>query len=144
MSERTQKGARGEYSLFVEDEEVRILFTNRALADAERELGRPAIVVIREFTAKWGRVGDVAALMRAGMEAARKDAREGGKPVSIDQAYDVMDAIGFSNCVVAVVSAASDVLGYKVDDDDEEPDAEAGTQASLRASRSEETDADPN
>lgn len=115
------RGARGERTVEVDGEVFRVLFTNRALAEAEEELGRGILAFLQEFTDGNGGVKDVAIVLKAGLEAARRDAREGGKPVSIVKAYDAMDAIGFTTAARMVAEAISDVLSYSTDAG-EEPD----------------------
>jgi hypothetical protein len=44
------------------------------------------------------------------MEAARRDARSGGKPVTLNDAYDTMDKSTFEAVVLAVVSGVSAVM----------------------------------
>lgn len=109
-------GARGERVIETEAGEVRVLFTNRALAGAEAELGRGVIGVLQEFATE-GRLGDVAVLLKHGMEAARRDAREGGRPVTLAAAYDVLDEVGFAEATAAVMEAAAAVLGHSRDGD---------------------------
>ncbi len=104
-------GARGERVIETEDGEVRILFTNRALANAETQLNRGVFEVLADLQSG-GRIGDVAVLLQAGMEAARRDAREGGKPVTTAQAYAVLDEVGYAAAVIAVVEAVAEVVGY--------------------------------
>lgn len=104
-------GARGERVIETEDGEVRVLFTNRALANAETQLNRGVFEVLADLQSG-GRIGDVAVLLQAGMEAARRDAREGGKPVNLAQAYAVLDEVGYAAAVIAVVEAVAEVVGY--------------------------------
>lgn len=104
-------GARGERVIETEDGEVRVLFTNRALANAETQLNRGVFEVLADLQSG-GRIGDVAVLLQAGMEAARRDAREGGKPVSPAQAYAVLDEVGYAAAVIAVVEAVAEVVSY--------------------------------
>lgn len=104
-------GARGERVIETEDGEVRVLFTNRALANAETQLNRGVFEVLADLQSG-GRIGDVAVLLQAGMEAARRDAREGGKPVTTAQAYAVLDEVGYAAAVIAVVEAVAEVVSY--------------------------------
>jgi len=72
--------ARGERVITAGEREVQVLFTNRALAGAEKELGRGVFDVLQGFQ-NGGPLNDVVVLLRPGMEAARKDARVGVPPV---------------------------------------------------------------
>lgn len=113
-------GARGETTIQVGEDEVRVLFTNRALAEAERRLGKSIIGVAQGFADGSSGVIETMHVLRAGMEAARRDAREGGRPVTLNAAYDVLDTAGFTAVAAAVMEAVAAVLGY--DGAEEEPD----------------------
>lgn len=105
-------GARGEGIIQANGTSVSVLFTNRAVAEAEKELGKGIIAVASSFQDGTGGIGDVAVLLRAGMEAARRDERRGGRPVTILDAYGVLDEAGFSAVAQVVMAAVADVLGY--------------------------------
>jgi len=109
-------GARGDAILQVGEREVRILFTNRALANAERQIGKSVIAVAHGFARGDTGIGDMAALLAAGMEAARQDARTGGRATTLNDAYGIMDTVGFERATQAVMEAISSVLSYKGDD----------------------------
>jgi len=49
------------------------------------------------------------------MEAARREDRLGGNPISLDDAYRVLDEVGFTDVAIAVMTAISEVLSYKQD-----------------------------
>lgn len=108
-------GARGEGTILAEGREVQVLYTNRAIAQAERALGRSILDVAQGFAEGQSGVGDVAVLLRAGMEAHRRDARVGGRAITVDDAYGVMDDAGFPAVSEVVMLAISDVLSYGVD-----------------------------
>jgi hypothetical protein len=112
-------GARGEITLNAGDREVRLLYTNRALAEAEAAMGRSVIGVSQGFASGESGVTELAHLLQAGMEAARRDAREGGRRISINEAYEVLDETGFRGAAAAVFSAIGEVLSY--DGDEERP-----------------------
>lgn len=105
-------GARGEAELQANGRTLRVLFTNRALAEAEAAIGKGIIGVAQGFDAGTSGVLELAQLLRAGMEAARRDAREGGRPISMDEAYAVLDEVGFSGVAEAVFLAVAAVLSY--------------------------------
>lgn len=107
--------ARGEQTIQAGDREVPLLFTNRALAGAEKELGKGIVAVLQNFE-DGASVSDVAILLRHGMEAARRDARTGGRPVSMLDAYDVLDEAGFAATMMAVVEGVAAVLQYDPED----------------------------
>jgi hypothetical protein len=104
--------ARGERIIETQGREIRVLFTNRALAGAEKRLGRGILGVLRGFDGGSSGVGDVAILLHAGMEAARVDAKSGGRPVSMDDAYEVMDQAGLAAVAGPVLEAVAAVIGY--------------------------------
>jgi len=105
-------GARGEATIQAGEREVHILFTNRALAETEGAIGKSIIGVAQGFTEGTTGVGDIAHLLRAGMEAARRDARAGGKVVTLKDAFQVLDEVGFTAVSVAVMEAVSAVLSF--------------------------------
>lgn len=108
-------GARGESTIQLEDREVRVLFTNRALGDAEQQLGRSIIGVSRGLQDGTSGIREIVILLRVGMEAARRDAREGGRSITIPDAYDVLEHAGFAIVTEAVMMAVAAVLSYGTD-----------------------------
>lgn len=105
-------GARGEATIQAGAQEVHVLFTNRALAEVEGQLNRSILAVANGFADGTSGMTETAHLLRAGMEAARRDAHEGGPAVSIGRAFEVLDEAGFSAVTVAVCEALSAVLAY--------------------------------
>lgn len=101
------------------DREVRVLFNNRALAEAEQAMNLP----VTQWNEGMGVIA-VAQLLRAGMESARRAARTPGRPVSLNEAYRVMDAAGFAPVTTAVMEAVAEVLSYRNDEGDEDADAD--------------------
>ena len=104
--------ARGEAILNVNGKEIPILFTNRALLIAEKQIGQPIMGVINAMSNMQISMGDLVALLRAGMEAARVDGRLGGKPYSNENAMDVIEELGLTTVLVPVVEAVSAVISY--------------------------------
>lgn len=113
-------GARGEGILQVDGTEHRILFTNRAVAEAESSTGKGIIGLLQGFQIGTTGIGDVAHLLAAGLEAARRDAHAGGRPVQLDDAYRIMDQVGFAETSRCVVEAISAVLSYGKNKDGDE------------------------
>lgn len=105
-------GARGEAELQGENRTIRVLFTNRALAEAEQALGKSIIGVAQGYAEGESGITELAQLMRVGMEAARRDAREAGRAITLNEAYDALDEIGFGPAAAAVFNAIAAVLGY--------------------------------
>jgi hypothetical protein len=115
-------GARGESTIELADREVNVLFTNRALADVEQKLGRSILATAQGLAEGSTGIGEVAVLLRAGMEAARKDAGQPGPAVALNTAYDVMDEAGFGPVAAAVMEAVGAVLSWGTSED-EDPNA---------------------
>lgn len=122
------QGARGESIVTVGEREYRILFTNRALAEAEKAIGKSTVSIARDAQQLDVSFADLAVLLRSGLEAARRDAGNQGRAVLPTDAFDLLDAAGFTKCLVAVMEALATVLAYDPDDD-EGGDAEANPPA---------------
>lgn len=114
-------GARGEATIQAGDREFVVLYTNRALAEAEEQTGKSIIQISEGFANGATGVSDLAYLLRAGMEAARRDAREGGRPVSMPTAFEVLDDAGFAVVAEAVMLAVAAVLSYGTSAEDSDP-----------------------
>lgn len=108
-------GARGEATIEAGDREVAVLYTNRALAEAEEQIGKSIIETSQGFAEGKIKVSDVAHLLRAGMEAARRDARTGGRPVSMPAVFEVLDEVGLVAVAEVVMIAVAEVLTYGTD-----------------------------
>jgi hypothetical protein len=92
--------------------ETRILYTMRALGDAEKMTGKPVMGMLDDLVQNKGSIEDIAGLLRAGMEAARRDAKQTGRVISMADAYDVMESCGFSQTVSMVGEAIAGVISY--------------------------------
>lgn len=108
--------------LEVDGESYAILFTNRAIAEAEQRTGKAFLHLLRCATTGDLGVNDVANLLVTGLEAARRESG-GGKPYQITKAFELMDAVGFTQAAAAVVSALSDVLTFNAQKEGEESDS---------------------
>ncbi len=109
-------GARGEAFVAYDGQELPLLLTNRALAEAEKATGRTVVQIAQ--AAQTGAIGmsDIAELLRAGLEYGRRDAGTQRKPYTLNDAWDVMDALGFARCAEIVIGALAAVLSYRPDD----------------------------
>jgi hypothetical protein len=106
-------GARGEAVIQAgERGEITVLFTNRALSDAESFTGRSIFSLARGLVDGQSGVTEVAQLLRAGMQSARRDARERPFAVSVDTAFAILDAAGVKNVMVALAEAVTTVIAY--------------------------------
>jgi len=112
-------GARGERFLEAGGQRYTVLFTNRGLAEAERGLDKRGPVgptVIGLLTAAQGgdlSIGDVARLLQIGLECGRRDAQAPGPQLTLQDAWGIMDELGFSQVTQAVFGAVADVLSYR-------------------------------
>ena len=104
-------GARGDVAIQDGDHEIRLLYTNRALANVERALGK-SIITAAQVGNGGGGIYDVAQLLLAGMEAARQEARATGRAHTLADAYAVMDRVGFAKAANAVMEGVAAVLSY--------------------------------
>lgn len=114
-------GARGESTLHVGETEYRLLFTNRALAEAQSAMGKGIIGVLQGYQGGESGVLETAQLLAAGLEAARRESKSRGIAYTVNDAYRIMDEVGFAEATRAVAEAAGAVLAYKPN---EEPDDE--------------------
>lgn len=112
-------GARGEQTLTIGGAAVRVLLTNRALARVESTMGRTVLQIADDARSGTLGMNQVAQLLQAGMQAAEREDGVKGKPVSLDEAFDVLDAVGFAEGARVVVEALAEVLGYEVKEGEE-------------------------
>jgi len=106
--------------------EILVLYSNRAIAEAESMMGKGIIGVLNGFENGQSGVKEVAVLFSAGMDAARRYYRLGGKRASLQDAYDLMDQIGFTVVAAEVFQAVSEVIAHSGDDNqDETEDSES-------------------
>jgi hypothetical protein len=105
--------ARGERTIQLpNDEEVTVLFTTFALADAEQKMGKSVLGVARGFLNNEAGVLETAQLLRAGWTASNRAAGLRKESVSLQDAYSVIDKAGFPQVMTAVLEAMSEVLMY--------------------------------
>jgi len=116
-------GARGEGVISAGGAEHHVLFTNRAIAEAEKAAGRGILALLQGFENGSTGIGDVAHLLTAGLVAARRDERASGPPVTLADAYRIMDEAGFADVTRIVMEAISAVLTYHVEKIGEETQA---------------------
>ena len=119
-------GARGEGVLNVGERTYTLLYTNRALAEAERATSKTITEIARGMSAGSVGVGDVAAMLLVGMEHARRETRAGGRSYTLNDAWAILDQIGFPSVAAAVMEAVAAVLTYSPDGEGE-PDADRPT-----------------
>lgn len=113
--------ARGEGIIQTGDREVRLLLTNRALAEVEKRLGKSIQSLFANVQAMG--INETAVLLHVGLEAARKDTHPGGKPISMNDAWDVMDEVGWVDVLTVISEALSNVISYSPDKNGADPNA---------------------
>jgi hypothetical protein len=100
----------GSKTILVGDKEVEVLFSNRAIANAERIMEKGIIGVLNGFQGGGSGVFEVAVLLQTGMEAARRYNRAGGARVTLDDAYGILDEFGFTTIAAPIFEAIGAVL----------------------------------
>lgn len=105
-------GARGEGYIELGDERLAILFTNRALADVERLTSKSTLQLVNGFGRDSLGIGDIAQLLAAGLECARRENRSRPQSYTINDAYRLLDECGFGEIAPIVFKAIADVLAY--------------------------------
>jgi len=105
-------GARGEGILELDGETYEVLFTLRALADAERATGKTVLQIMA--AGKVGALGinDTVALLAVGLEYARRDHRRAGSGTSGNDAWRLLEQLGFAACATVVMEALAAVMSY--------------------------------
>lgn len=117
-------GARKEAILEAKDAEgnatetYKALFTIRALADAEVRLGKSVGIAVQGFATGKSGIRELAIMLQAGLEANRRASKTDGKPVSFDDACDVLEMVGVTPVANAIGPAITAVLQYG---DEKEP-----------------------
>lgn len=115
-------GARSEGVIRVVEDgnerEITVLYTNRALAEIEQQLNRSIIDLAQGFQAGTTGVNDITHALRAGMEAHRRDAHISGRQVSVNDAFEILDKVGFPSVAAVVMGAIAEVLGYSPEGQD--------------------------
>ena len=116
-------GARGEGRLEADGEVFTILYTNRALADAEVATGKSIMGMVSAFQRDVIRIRDMAELLAVGLEHSRRETRSRPKTYKVDEAYELMDRVGFGSVALVVMEAIAAVLMFDRDKDSDGPPA---------------------
>jgi hypothetical protein len=109
-------GARGEGRLATAQGEVVVLFTNRALAEAENLTGKSILQLAAAARSDALGMGTLVQLLAVGMEFARREAGTGGARITTKDAYAVLDEVGFIRVVTVVLEALATVLAFGADE----------------------------
>ncbi len=112
--------ATGRGYLAAGEDKIEILFTNRALAQAETQLGKTVLQIVSDASGDNLGIGDVTRLLLVGMQAARHDKKERGTPPSMKDAFSVMDQGGFAEVRRVVLEARAAVRSYDPNQNTEE------------------------
>ncbi|MBU0777926.1 hypothetical protein KKF82_06690 [Patescibacteria group bacterium] len=108
-------GARGEGYLELDGQRHEILFTNRALADAERLTEKSVMQFLRD--AGMVSISDLVQYVAVGLRYAQRDSgpsRRGG--FDIDTAWQLLDGLGMTAVAKVVLDALADVISYQMGD----------------------------
>ena len=105
-------GARGDAVVIVDGTAYPILFTNRALAQAEKAIGKPMLQLLQALEQSTLGIADTAQLLAIGIEFGRRDAQSGPKMLTVDDAWRIMDAVGFTEVAKLTLVAIADVLSF--------------------------------
>lgn len=106
-------GARGEGFLDLDGETYVILFTNRAIADAEKATGKGILQLLNGFRGDTTGLGDLAHLLAVGLEYARREGRSRAGAYNINDAWRLLDQLGYSTVAEVVFGALTDVMMYR-------------------------------
>lgn len=115
-------GARGEAILTVDGQRYEVLFTNRALAEAEGLIGRTATSLLDRAAMS---LTDLASLLLAGLEAARRANDPRHPRYTLDDAWSLIDRAGFMAVTRAVTEGMVAVLTYTPEREQEKADPPA-------------------
>lgn len=105
-------GARGEGILTLDGEEYPILYTMRALANAERLTGKSITVLMAHVMNSALSIGDLAHLLTVGLEAARQEHKSRSGGYTINDAWRLLDRIGYAQVTIVVMEALSAAMSY--------------------------------
>lgn len=106
-------GARGEGYIQREDgDRLPVLFTNRALAEAEKALGKTIMQLVAAMGVNALGIADTAQLLAIGLEHARRETRSRPQSYTINDAFAILDELGFGTVAAEVFSAVAAVLAY--------------------------------
>ena len=117
---------RGEGLIEAGGKEYQLFFNNKALAEAERAIGKSMGVLASQVSAGTFSVSETAALLRIGVNSARREFRLKIVPITLDDAFSIMDEVGFLVAGSAVIAPLTEVLVYDPSDADENDEGEEG------------------
>jgi len=114
-------GARGEGYLELDGKRYELLFTNRALVEAERLTEKSAMRFLRDAKAGDISIGDVAQYVSVGLRYSSRDGGVQGAGLDVNNAWRLLDGIGFETVAAVVLVALAAVMSYQRGDIDSPP-----------------------
>jgi CubicO group peptidase (beta-lactamase class C family) len=105
-------GPRGEVTFELAGKTHTILLTNRVLASVEKATGKSVLQLARGSVDETFGMNDAATMLRAGLEAGRVDAQAGGPQVTMADAWDVLNGLGFVRVMQLLMTALAAVLQF--------------------------------
>ena len=106
-------GARGEGYLELDGERYAVLFTLRALADAEQFTGKSIMQLMAAAQANAMSVGNLAQMLAVGLEYARRERKGRVRPYDVNDAWRLLDGLGFTIVLVVVLEALAAVMSFR-------------------------------
>ena len=113
------QGARGEGYIDEENQQYPVLFTNRALAEAERALDQTILELMQNAT-RLG-INAMATLLKIGLEEARKERRDNHAAYTVPDAIRIMDEFGYGRVTTVVAGAMAAVVTYSKEGSESPP-----------------------
>ena len=98
------------------------LWSNMGTGQERQGNPAPVLQITNALTDQTLSMGDLVRLLLIGMEEGRRDARQGDRAFGINDAWKVLDLVGFRGVLVAVFDALAQVLSYSPEADDQEAD----------------------
>jgi hypothetical protein len=109
------KGARGEGYLELDGETYAILFTNRAIAEAEQATGKTILQLVNAGASNGLGMREVSQLLTVGLTWARREGLGTARGNVAQDAWRLLDQLGFAACLEIVLTALADVIGFRSD-----------------------------
>ncbi len=106
------KGARGEAILEADGQQYPVLFTNRAVYDLEQALNVSVLDLMKQARAMSVGMATVVHMLAIGLEYSRRERRDNRKPYTTEDAFEIIDQLGFAGVVSQIIPAFVSVLSY--------------------------------
>jgi len=99
---------RGEFEIQDGEKTWTIKFTNNSIREAEKTSGASFGVLVEERIAEWS-ITDMTILLWAGL-------RHHHPKINLNTAGDILDRVGYQDCLVIVLKAVRHIFGMSTDD----------------------------